>query len=175
MACDLAKVGIGNGNRRIRAIALTDNAPLTTAWANDSAYKDVFAEQLLNLVQPGDLVIAISRSGNSPNVLKAVEVAKRAGVTTVGFTGRPGGRLKDIVDMKVVVPSMRIERAEDGHLILDHVIAVALREGVAGRGEGETGGSGEDAGQGDDPRGWNRDEAETTHGSSSEGDGGGRR
>jgi D-sedoheptulose 7-phosphate isomerase len=131
MACDLAKTSITNGSRRIRAIALTDNAALMTAWANDSAYEDVFAEQLLNLVQPGDLVIAISGSGNSPNVLKAIEVAKKAGAMTVGFTGEPGGRLKDLVDLKVVVPSTRIEQAEDGHMILDHVIAVVLREGAA--------------------------------------------
>ena len=84
-------------------------------------------------------VIAISGSGNSPNVLKAVEAAKRAGATTVGFTGRPGGRLREMADIVVMVPSGRIEQAEDGHLILDHVIAVALREGASGRGEGETG------------------------------------
>lgn len=128
MACDLAKTSIVSGDRRIRAIALTDNAPLMTAWANDAAYADVFAEQLLNLIQPGDLVIAISTSGNSPNVLKAVDVAKKAGAITVGFTGYPGGKLRDMVDMVVTVPGGRIEQAEDGHVILDHVIAVALRE-----------------------------------------------
>ncbi len=128
MACDLAKTSTSDGEKRIMATALTDNVPLMTAWANDSAYEDVFAEQLLNLVQPGDLVIAISGSGNSPNVLKAVEVAKRAGATTVGFTGRFGGRLGEIADIAVRVPGNRIEQAEDGHMILDHVIAVALRE-----------------------------------------------
>ncbi len=139
MACDLAKTSTGSGGARIRAIALTDNTPLVTAWANDSAYEDVFAEQLLNLVQPGDLVIAISGSGNSPNVLKAVDAARRVGATTVGFTGHPGGKLRDMVDMTVTVPSDRIEQAEDGHMILDHVIAVALREGGVGRGEGVSG------------------------------------
>lgn len=139
MACDLAKTSIVNGGRRIRAIALTDNAPLMTAWANDSAYEDVFAEQLLNLVQPGDLVIAISGSGNSPNVLKAVEAARKAGATTVGFTGHPGGRLRDMVDMAVTVPGNRIEQAEDGHMILEHVIAVALRDGEVGQGNGVMG------------------------------------
>ncbi len=127
MACDLAKTSIVPGVRRIRAIALTDNVALMTAWANDSAYEDIFAEQLINLVLPRDLVIAVSGSGNSPNVLKAVDVARTAGALTVGFTGRPGGRLKDMVDISVVVPSSRIEVAEDGHLILDHVISVALR------------------------------------------------
>ncbi len=128
MACDLAKTSIVPGARRIRAIALTDNVPLLTAWANDVSYEDVFAEQLANLVQAGDLVIAVSGSGGSPNVLKAVTLARAMGARTVGFTGRPGGRLKDVVDISVVVPSRRIEQAEDGHLILDHAISVALRE-----------------------------------------------
>lgn len=140
MACDLSKTSITPGAKRIRAIALTDNVPLMTAWANDASYEDVFSEQLANLLQPGDLVIAISGSGNSPNVLKAVEAAKAAGARTVGFTGRPGGRLKNIVDISIVVPSRRIEQAEDGHLILDHAISVALREveivSAAARGDG---------------------------------------
>ncbi len=131
MACDLTKTSIADGEKRIKAIALTDNVPLITAWANDLAYEDAFAEQLRNLVEPGDLVIAISGSGNSGNVLKAVQLAKDAGARTVGFTGRPGGKLRALVDISVVVPSGRIEQAEDGHMILDHVIAVALREAQA--------------------------------------------
>ncbi len=130
MACDLAKTAITKGKRRLKAVALTDNAPLLTAWGNDAAYEDVFAEQLRNLAEPGDLVIAISGSGNSPNVLKASELAREVGAKTVGFTGRPGGRLKELVDISVVVPAVRIEQAEDGHMILDHVVTVALREGA---------------------------------------------
>ena len=128
MACDLAKTSIVAGARRIKAFALTDNAPLITAWANDLTYEDAFAEQLVNIVQPGDLVIAISGSGNSVNVLRAVGVAKAAGARTVGLTGYPGGRLKEIVDISVIVPSCRMEQAEDAHLILNHAISVALRE-----------------------------------------------
>jgi D-sedoheptulose 7-phosphate isomerase len=128
MACDLSKTAMAPGARRIRAIALTDNVPLMTAWANDVAYEEIFAEQLVNLVRAGDLVIGISGSGNSPNVLKAISAAREAGATTVGFTGAPGGRLKDLVDISVVVPSRRIEQAEDGHMILDHLVTVALRE-----------------------------------------------
>lgn len=134
MACDLAKTSIVPGAPRIRAISLADNVPLMTAWANDVAYEEIFAQQLTNLVQEGDLVIAISGSGNSPNVLRAVEVARAAGARTVGFTGHPGGRLKDIVDISMVVPSRRIEQAEDAHLILDHAISVALREAGSPRG-----------------------------------------
>ncbi len=131
MACDLAKTSIMPDVKRIRAIALTDNVPLMTAWANDASYEDVFAEQLANLVQSGDLVIAMSGSGNSPNVLRAVEMARSAGARTVGFTGQPGGKLKGMVDISVVVPSRRIEQAEDAHLILDHLVSVALREAAA--------------------------------------------
>ncbi|MGE5618405.1 MAG: SIS domain-containing protein [Sphingomonadaceae bacterium] len=131
MATDLAKASLVPGAKRIRAISLTDNVPLMTAWANDVSYEEVFAQQLTNLVQPGDLVIAFSGSGNSPNVLRAVEVARERGATTVGFTGEPGGWLKDMVDISVVVPSRRIEQAEDAHLILDHVVSVALREAGA--------------------------------------------
>ncbi|MHB8992802.1 MAG: D-sedoheptulose-7-phosphate isomerase [Chloroflexota bacterium] len=131
MATDLAKTSLVPGVNRIKAIALTDNVPLMTAWANDVSYEEVFAEQLANLVQPGDLVIALSGSGNSPNVLRAVEVAGEHGAKTVGFTGQPGGKLKGMVDISVVVPSRRIEQAEDAHLILDHAVSVALREAAA--------------------------------------------
>ncbi len=131
MACDLAKTSLMPGVKRIRAIALTDNVPLITAWGNDASFEDIFAEQLANLLQPGDLVIALSGSGNSPNVLRAVEAAKERGAITVGFTGHPGGKLKNLVDISVVVPSRRIEQAEDAHLILDHLVSVALREAGA--------------------------------------------
>jgi D-sedoheptulose 7-phosphate isomerase len=142
MATDLAKTSIVPGVRRIRAISLADNVSLITAWANDTSYEDVFAEQLTNLLQSGDLVIAVSGSGNSPNVLRAVKAAKARGARTVGFTGRPGGKLKNNVDISIVVPSRRIEQAEDAHLILDHVISVALREAemvaMAASGDGGT-------------------------------------
>lgn len=142
MATDLAKTSMVPGVRRIRAISLTDNVPLMTAWANDASYEDVFVEQLANLLQPGDLVIAVSGSGNSPNVLRAVKAARANGARTIGFTGRPGGRLKNIVDISIVVPSRRIEQAEDAHLILDHAISVALREvemvAAAASGDGGT-------------------------------------
>ncbi|MGI5836158.1 MAG: D-sedoheptulose-7-phosphate isomerase [Chloroflexota bacterium] len=142
MATDLAKTSIVPGVRRIRAISLADNVSLITAWANDTSYEDVFAEQLTNLLQSGDLVIAVSGSGNSSNVLRAVKAAKARGARTVGFTGRPGGKLKNNVDISIVVPSRRIEQAEDAHLILDHVISVALREAemvaVAASGDGGT-------------------------------------
>lgn len=133
MACDLGRIPATPGGRPLRALALTDNVATITAWANDVSYEEVFARQLLCLVQPGDLVIALSGSGNSPNVLRAVAVAKAAGARTVGFTGYPGGKLRQLVDISIVAPGRCIEQAEDAHLVLDHVISVALREAQDGR------------------------------------------
>lgn len=127
-ACDLAKGTIISGLPRFRVIALTDNTPLITAWGNDTAYEDIFAEQLLALLESGDVVIAISASGNSENVLKAVRMAKREGAITIGFTGRGGGKLQSLVDVCVAVPSDCMEQVEDAHLILEHLICTVIRQ-----------------------------------------------
>ncbi len=127
-ACDLSKNTVILGAPPFRAIALTDNIALMTAWANDTAYDNVFAAQLSPLVQPGDVVIAISCSGNSANVLKAMIVARQQGATTIGFTGDQGGQLKDLVDICIPVPSPYIEHQEDVHLILEHCICAAIRD-----------------------------------------------
>jgi len=127
-ACDLGKGTISPGIPRLRVVALTDNVPLLTAWANDTDYVNVFSEQLESLVRPGDVVIAISASGNSPNVLKAVEVARKAGATTVGLAGFDGGKLKSAVDVCVVVPVDHMGQVEDGHMILDHLITDCIKE-----------------------------------------------
>ena len=86
-ACDLSKNTVMEGRPRFRVMALTDNQALMSAYANDLGYANVFAEQLANFVQPNDIVVAISASGNSPNVLNAVELAKNAGATTIGWSG----------------------------------------------------------------------------------------
>lgn len=127
-ASDLSKGAISKGRPRIKAFALTDNVPLLTAWANDTTYENIFAEQLENYVEPGDIVIGISGSGNSPNVLKAVEVARSKGAITVGMIGFGGGKLKELVDFAVIVPSYNMEQVEDIHLLLEHVITTCLRE-----------------------------------------------
>lgn len=129
LAVDLAK-GLVDGVRpRLRAIALTDSVPLLTAYGNDTSYDRVFAEQLANLVEPGDVAIAISGSGNSPNVLAAVQLARERGATTVGLSGFRGGRLRDMVDHAVVVPSDNMQQIEDAHLVIAHALFVALRDG----------------------------------------------
>lgn len=103
-ACDLAKGTRAEGLAAFRVVALTDNMPLLTAWANDTSYGGVFAEQVAALVRAGDVVIAISASGNSPNVLTVPEVARQAGAVTVALTGRTGGRLARQADLAIRVP-----------------------------------------------------------------------
>src|ERR1700733_7539644 len=93
-ACDLGKGTVAEGHRRFRVTALTDNVPLMTAWANDARYEDIFAEQLRSFLQPDDVAFAISASGNSPNVLHALEAAREMGAFTAGLTGYQGGEKK---------------------------------------------------------------------------------
>jgi len=123
-ACDLSKgTVIGtNGHKRFRVMALTDNLALLTAWANDSSYERIFAEQLQNFVVSGDVAFAISGSGNSPNVLQALEVAREARATTVGLTGFEGGKMKSLCDVCVIVPSDNMQIIEDFHLSVAHAI-----------------------------------------------------
>jgi len=127
-ACDLGKGTLMPGLPRFRVIALTDNMPLFSALANDFGYDQVFCEQLRSLVQPGDLAIGISGSGNSPNVLNAVQVAHELGAITIGFVGFDGGQLKSMVDLCVHVPSHCMEQVEDVHLILEHLLSTCLRQ-----------------------------------------------
>src|SRR2546421_7059790 len=97
-ALDLAKNTITSGASRLKAISLTDHVPLITAWSNDTAYEHIFAEQLANLIEPGDIVIGISTSGNSLNVINAMKLTKQHRGFTIALLGAKGGKLKDIVD-----------------------------------------------------------------------------
>ena len=127
-ACDLAKGTITPGRPRFRALALTDNVPLMTAWSNDVSYDDVFADQLSGLIRRADVVVAISGSGNSANVLRAVEVAHRMGGITIGLSGFDGGQLSTMVDVPIVVPCHCMEQIEDVHVVLCHLMCTVLRE-----------------------------------------------
>lgn len=132
-ACDLAKgtAGKDNSGKRFRVIALTNNVPLLTAWANDTAYENIFLEQLKNLLDTGDVVIAISASGNSMNVVKAVKYANANGAITIGLTGFKGGKLKSIVKECLIVPAHSMKQIEDVHLILEHLLCSWLRKILA--------------------------------------------
>ncbi len=130
LACDLGKGTAPASGRRLRAVALTDNVALITAWANDTQYERIFAEQLENLLQPGDVACAISGSGNSPNVLAALSFARHAGAITAGITGFQGGKMKPLCDVCVVVPSQNMQIVEDLHLSIAHSVFRALRHQI---------------------------------------------
>lgn len=128
-ACDLGKGTVvhNKSKKRFRVMSLADNIPLITAWANDHGYEHVFAEQLENLVESDDLVFAISGSGNSPNVLRALEVARDHGARTIGLTGFEGGKMKSLCDVCMILPSDNMEVIEDFHLSMTHAISSVIR------------------------------------------------
>ena len=129
-ALDLAKNTIMAGAPRLKAISLTDHVPLITAWSNDTAYEHIFAEQLIAMIEPGDLVIGISTSGNSPNVINALRLAKEFRAYTIALLGATGGKMKYMVDAYVLAPGQNIEQEEDAHLMLTHVITRHMRSVV---------------------------------------------
>jgi D-sedoheptulose 7-phosphate isomerase len=129
-ALDLAKNTIIPGAPRLKAISLTDHVPLITAWSNDTAYEHIFEEQLANMIEPGDVVIGISAGGNSPNVINALNLAKKSHVATIALLGANGGLIKTIVDAYVLAPGQNIEQEEDAHMILAHIITRHMREVV---------------------------------------------
>ncbi|UCG25848.1 MAG: SIS domain-containing protein [Chloroflexota bacterium] len=126
--CDLAKNTRKSGWPDFRVIGLADNMATLSAYANDEGYEHVFSQQLANLVQPDDVVIGISTSGNSPNVLEAIKLANQMNAVTIGLTGFDGGQLSQMVKIAVHVPSDCIEQVEDLHLMLQHLICTALRQ-----------------------------------------------
>ncbi|MFH1586989.1 MAG: SIS domain-containing protein [Candidatus Diapherotrites archaeon] len=133
-SCDLGKNTVKDPNsdeKRFRIIPLVDNIATLTALANDSGYENIFSEQLKNLVMENDVVIVISGSGKSPNVLKAVEVAKNAKAIIVSFTGFDGGKLKSISDYNINFNENHYGRIEDAHLILEHLITEILKERIS--------------------------------------------
>jgi len=128
MVCDLGKNTRLDGSKRMRVIGLGDNIPSLTAYANDEGYDRVFAEPLISLMQPDDVLLAISGSGNSPDILSAIEVANEIGGTTLGLTGFQGGKMKELVDHCLVIPSNSMEMIEDFHMIVDHILTTCLRD-----------------------------------------------
>lgn len=125
---DLTKITIQDGKPRCKVIALTDNVPFMLAIANDWSYERIFVEQLMALAEPDDVLIGISGSGNSPNILKAMDWAREHGLKTIALGGRNGGQLKDKVDLALIVPTESMTHIEDVHLMLCHIISLSLRE-----------------------------------------------
>jgi len=130
-AADINK-GVSYGrSRRFKVISLNDNLPTITAYANDVSYEDVFVEQLKNFLSPDDLVIAISGSGNSRNVLKAVEYANASGGRTFGICGYGGGELRKTCGKSLSLESMDMQKVEDAHVVLIHCVMQYLRDRAA--------------------------------------------
>ena len=120
--CDMVKGASQCGNTRFRIQALTDSVPTLTAYSNDIGYDVVFLEQLRNFAEPGDLFMAISGSGNSPNVLRAIEYANAAGCKTIALTGRDGGKLGPMAHLNILVEVPHMGRIEDAHMVVCHMI-----------------------------------------------------
>jgi len=122
-ACDIVKGASYNREKRFRIMALTDSLPTITAYANDVGYESVFVEQLRNFAEPGDVVMAISGSGNSPNVLRAVEYGNSIGCRTIALSGRNGGKLGPLAELNIQVSHPHMGRIEDVHTIVTHMIS----------------------------------------------------
>ncbi len=121
-------IGTNEYEKPFRALSLTDNVPIVTAVGNDFGYEDIFVRQLRVLAKPGDVVVAISASGNSPNLLKAFDYARTAGIKTVAITAFDGGKMKPMADEGIHVPTEPKEYgpAEDAHMVLDHLVGAYL-------------------------------------------------
>ena len=128
VAVDLGKGCSRNREKRFRVLSLTDNVPWLTAIGNDIAYEDVFVEQLKNYAEKGDLLIAISGSGNSKNILKALHYANQTGCITLGISGFKGGALKDLVKHHIHVKADHMGLIEDGQLVVCHILMYAFMD-----------------------------------------------
>lgn len=128
MACDLGKNTIGPNQRRFRILSLTDNTPLLTALANDVGYEHVFSEQLVNLIRPGDVLIVVTGSGRSPNILQAMRYSRERAATVIALLGFDGGPARELADEHVLVPSDDYGLIEDLHMIFNHVLVWYFRE-----------------------------------------------
>lgn len=128
MANDIAKSTIVGEAKRFKCLSLSDPIPTILAWANDSSYADIYSEQIKNLGEPGDVAVGISGSGNSPNVLRGLEEAKRRGLVTIGLIGTGGGKMKTLCDVSLIVPSSNMQHIEDVHLVVCHLITSYFRD-----------------------------------------------
>ena len=130
LPADFQKNMFLHGGRPWECMSLVDSVPLLTAWGNDTEYANVFAAQARTWLRPGDLLVAISGSGNSPNILAAVEAAHAAGAVTLGWSGFGGGRLAQMAQHNVTVHSDNMQMVEDAHMVIGHLIYSALRDRV---------------------------------------------
>lgn len=128
MSQDIGKLTINEGKKRFKTLSLSDPISLILAWANDKSYAEIFAEQIKSHGGRGDVAVGISGSGNSPNVLRALEEARKLGMTTVGLIGMGGGKMKALCDVPIIVPSNNMQHIEDLHHLMLHLLASYLRD-----------------------------------------------
>lgn len=126
--CDINKGSSSGLEKKFKVICLNDNIPTILAYANDMSYEDIFVEQLKNYLKPSDCVIGISGSGNSRNVIKAIEFANSISAKTFGITGYDGGRLSDLAHSSIIVKVNDMQKVEDIHMILFHITMQALQK-----------------------------------------------
>jgi D-sedoheptulose 7-phosphate isomerase len=131
LAADLTKLTAPPAGRRLRAVALTDSLSAISAIANDLAYEEIFAEQLRALGQRGDVVIGLSTSGASPNVLRAIEYANSIGALTIGITGSGGGRLGYLARHALIIGSTDVQHVEDATMVAGHLVCLQVRDALA--------------------------------------------
>ncbi|MDR2232853.1 MAG: SIS domain-containing protein [Tannerella sp.] len=125
---DLLKGCQVDGNDGFKAICLADSNSIVTCLANDFSYADIFSIQLKTLAEKDDILLVFSGSGNSPNIISALQTAREAGVFTIGFTGRDGGRMKGLCDLLLIAPSDSMEQIEDIHLMYEHAMVCSIRK-----------------------------------------------
>lgn len=135
-ACDASHLAAELVNRYkkdregLPALALATDMAIVTSIGNDYDYAELFSRQIKTMGNKGDIAIAISTSGNSPNVLKAVEMARQKGITTVGFTGKDGGKLAGLVDYAFIIPSNNTARIQEAHITLGHLLCELIEDAM---------------------------------------------
>lgn len=133
-ACDLSKTVLGEQPRqqkkRLKVLSLSDNIAVLTAWANDEGYEHIFSEQLKSLAKAGDLLIVITASGDSPNIIKAVDTAKELNLKTFGLLGFGGGKVKSLLEEKIIIDSDDYGCVEGAHSVLGHLVSSLFRSRV---------------------------------------------
>ncbi len=162
MALDVGKSTLGRSPHlsalRVRTFALNDPGPVITAWANDHGYERVFAEQIMTLARSRDAVVFFSVSGNSPNIVAAARAARSIGATVIAVLGRPGGAMRGLADLAIIVPSEDYQIVEDVHLAISHIVTRYVMRAMessppsAGTGRSGTGRSGAAGGRSGKPQ-----------------------
>ena len=130
MAAELMGGLVSHDRKPIPSIALTTDSSFITAWANDTDYETIFSRQVEGLGNIGDVLIAISTSGNSSNVLKAIECAKNKNMKIIILTGETAGKMKDLGDVRICIPSTNTQRIQEGHLLAEHILCELIEASI---------------------------------------------